>query len=138
MYKNLKSITVYWDFLRRLRNNILHFSGGFPQIKTNIKKFRIYSPLNIIRPSKYFVGKFWGIDRRPKTSKKLHGGNMWSIFLSFQVTGIICGVHNTEHFTIQVVHLWCFVLIKFNLQPRILSSYTETSTEGAQNGYHEL
>ena len=30
------------------------------------------------------------------------------------------------------------MLIKFNLQLTILSSYTETSTEGAQNGYHEL
>ena len=28
----------------------------------------------------------------------------------------ICGVHNTDHFTIKVFHLWCFVLIKFNLQ----------------------
>ena len=72
-----------------------------------------------------------------KTSKKVHV-NMWSIFLSFQVTGIICGVHNTDHFTIQVVHLWCFVLTKFNLQLTILSSYTEASIEGAQNGYHEL
>ena len=72
-----------------------------------------------------------------KTSKKVHG-NIWSIFLSFQDTGIICGVHNTDHFTIQVVHLWCYVLIKFNLQLTILSSYTETSTEGAQNGYYEL
>ena len=73
----------------------------------------------------------------PKTSKKVHV-NIWLFFLSFQVTGIICGVHNTDHFTIQVVHLRCFVLIKFNLQLTILSSYTETSTEGAQNGYHEL
>ena len=48
-----------------------------------------------------------------KTSNKVHV-NIWSIFLSFQVTSIICGVHNTDHFTIQVVHLWCFVLIKFN------------------------
>ena len=72
-----------------------------------------------------------------KTGKKVHV-NIWSILLSFQVTGIICGVHNTDHFTIQVVHLWCFVLIKFNLQLTVLSSYTETSTEGAQNGYHEL
>ena len=70
-----------------------------------------------------------------KTSK-VHV-NIWSVFLSFQVTGIICGVHNTDHFTIQVVHLWCLVLIKFNLQLTILSSYTETST-GAQNSYHEL
>ena len=70
-------------------------------------------------------------------SKKVHV-NLWSIFLSFQVTGIICGVHSTGHFTIQVVHLVCFVLIKFNLKLTILSSYTETSTEGAQNGYHEL
>ena len=67
-----------------------------------------------------------------KTSKKVHV-NIWSILLSFQVTGIICGVHNTDHFIIQVVHLWCFVLIKFNLQLTILSSYT--STEGAQNCY---
>ena len=72
-----------------------------------------------------------------KTSKTVHV-NIWSIFLSFQVTGIICGVHNTDHFTIQVVHLWCFVLIEFNLQLTILSSYTETSTEGAKNGYREL
>ena len=72
-----------------------------------------------------------------KTSKNVHV-NIWSIFLSFPVTGIICGVHNTDHFTIQVVHLWCFVLIKFNLQLTIFSSYTETFTEGAQNGYHEL
>ena len=69
-----------------------------------------------------------------KTSKKVHV-NIWSVFLSFQVTGIICGVHNTDQFTIQVVHLWCFVLIKFNLQLTILSSYTETPTEGAQNGH---
>ena len=40
-----------------------------------------------------------------KTSKKFHV-NIWSIFLSFQVIGIIYGVHNTDHFTIQVVHLW--------------------------------
>ena len=72
-----------------------------------------------------------------KTSKTVHV-NIRSIFLSFQVTGIICGVHNTDHFTIQVVHLWCFLLMKFNLKLTILSSYTETSTEGAQNGYHEL
>ena len=72
-----------------------------------------------------------------KTSKKVHV-NIWSIFLSFQVTGIICAVHNTDHFTIHVVHFWCFVLIKFNLQLTILSSYTETSTEGAHNAYHEL
>ena len=72
-----------------------------------------------------------------KTSKKVHV-DIWSIFLSFQVTGIICGVHDTDHFTIQVVHLWCFVLISFNLQLTILSSYTETSTEDAENGYHEL
>ena len=72
-----------------------------------------------------------------KTSIKIHV-NIWSIFLSFQVTGIICGVHNTDHFTIQVVHLWCFVLMKFNLQLTILSSYTEIYTEGAQNCYHEL
>ena len=72
-----------------------------------------------------------------KTSKKVYV-NIWSIFLSFQVIGIICGVHNTDHFTIQIVQLWCFVLIKFNLQLTILSSYMETSTEGAQNGYHEL
>ena len=38
-----------------------------------------------------------------KTSKKVNV-NIWYIFLSFQVTGIICGVHNTDHFTIQVVH----------------------------------
>ena len=72
-----------------------------------------------------------------KTSKNVQV-NKWSIFLSFQVTGIICGVHNTDHFTIQVLHLWCFVLIKFNLQLTIFSSYTETSTEIAQNDYHEL
>ena len=54
-----------------------------------------------------------------KTREKVHV-NIWSIFLSLQVTGIICGVHNTDHFTIQVGHLWCFVLIKFNLQLAIL------------------
>ena len=84
-----------------------------------------------------YVGKLWGIDKNLKTSKKVHV-NIWSIFLSSKVTDVICGVHNTEHFTIQVVHLWCFVLLKFNLQLTILSSYTETSTEGPQKGYHEL
>ena len=92
--------------------------------------------LNIQAVTKY-VGKLWGIDRGPKNKQKIHV-NIWSILLSLQVTGIICGVHNTDHFTIQVVHLWCFVLIKFNLHLTILSSYTETSTEGAQNGYLEL
>ena len=47
-------------------------------------------------------------------------------------------ISNLDHFTVQVVHLWCFVLIKFNLQLTILPSYAETSTEGAQNGYHEM
>ena len=74
---------------------------------------------------------------KPKTSKKVHV-NIWSILLSFQGTGIICGVHNTDHFSIQVGYLWCFVLMKYNLQLTILSSYTETSTESAQNGYHGL
>ena len=84
-----------------------------------------------------YVGKLWGVDRRSKNKQKSSCKHMVS-FLNFQVTGIICGVHNTDHFTIHVVHLWCFVLIKFNLQLKILSSYMETSTEGAQSGYHEL
>ena len=79
--------------------------------------------------------KFGELIEDLKTSKKVHV-NIWSILLSFQVTSIICGAHNTDHFTIQVVHLWCFVLIKFNLQLTILPSYTEISTEGVQNGYH--
>ena len=42
-----------------------------------------------------YVGKLWGIDRRRKNKQKVHV-NIWSIFLSFQITGIICSVHNTD------------------------------------------
>ena len=83
--------------------------GSFSDVPLSTRlELIVSSPNRINTGCNKICGKLWGIEGRPKTSKEVHV-NIWSIFLSFKVTGIICGVHNTDHFTIQVVHLKAIV-----------------------------